>query len=96
MAIVWSGSAGYALRWDIDVLQFAMAGALARYHNARGRASIELAGILPYTPLVGRILRHVESGGEVNPVEAPITSIAWNIPDQVGRTPKTTIKTGYA
>jgi hypothetical protein len=96
LALKFSGSSGRLLRCDLTPLVFAMAGALARYGSPRSRATIELAGLFPFGPLVGRILDYVESGGEAQAVAAPITSITWTIPQDERAMPRTTIHTGYA
>ncbi|OHB78415.1 MAG: hypothetical protein A2V98_14330 [Planctomycetes bacterium RBG_16_64_12] len=88
---------GMVLRNDKDRLALVMAGAIARYQCARSRASITVEGLLPWAPLVGRILTVVENDGESQGVEAPVTSITWSIPESAeSGGPRTTIKTGFA
>jgi hypothetical protein len=85
----------YTLRDDTDRLALVLAGAIARYSQARARAEIVAAGICPWGGLLGQILTTVEAGGDSTSVQSPITQIVWtNALD--GGLPRTTIRTGFA
>ena len=95
------------LRNDSDRLYMRMAGAIARYHNDRARASIVNKGLVPAGSLLGSVLKVVEQGGQVDEpaageeiepaesleVQAVITQVSWQAE---GNVPTTTIKTGFA
>jgi len=84
------------LRNDRDRLLMILAGALARYYHARARAEIHVKGLRPWGQLVGQILTMVEEAGDVEAIQAAITSVEWIVPD--GREPDavTIIRTGFA
>lgn len=87
-----SGGAGRVLRNDTDRLALVMAGAIARYRNARARASLHLRGLLPWGDLVGQVMSVIQSGGETQRIQAVITSVEW----LGGTQPQMMVRTGYA
>ena len=84
------------LRDDRDRILQVMAGALARYMNARCRAEIEMVGLHAWGALVGQVLTVVEQAGNSQTIQAPITAVEWTIPEGEKPTPMTTIRTGFA
>lgn len=80
------------LRDDSPRLLMQMASAVARYFYPRSRADVEMIGLLPYSKLLGQMLTVVEEGGAASSVQAPITTVIYS----VVRSPRTTIKAGYA
>ena len=78
------------LRNDTDRLAAVMAGAIARYATRRARASITVRGLLPWSGLIGQILTVIDEGGQVQQIQAPITSVRWS----PGEDPTTVIETG--
>jgi hypothetical protein len=86
-----SGSVARVLRDDTARLRLVMAGAAARYLKPRCRAEVVLAGVKAAGGMLGNILSCVEDKGDTESIQAPITSIHW----QLDGTPSTTIKTGY-
>jgi hypothetical protein len=88
-------------RNDRPALEAVMASAIARYARPRGRAEIVFYGVLPWTDLLGQVLKTVDEGGEIHDVRAPITSLHWMIPDmQAGdgapAPPQTIVRAGHA
>jgi hypothetical protein len=81
------------VRDDTARLRQVLVGAMSRYINQRNRASITIAGLLPWAHLLGRVLTTVEEGDTETTVQAVITSIDWSL--DVTR-PQTVIRTGYA
>jgi hypothetical protein len=89
---ILSGDKPRFLRDDRQRLYQAMAGVLARYRDQRARAEVSIDGYKPWGQLVGQILTVLESAGDVQRIQAPITSISWD----AGEKPTTTIRTGFA
>lgn len=81
-----SGPKGRVLRTDVARLMPVMVGAIARYHQARCRAEITVAGVVPYTRLLGRILTAVAQDGHTQRIQAPITSVTYSPTQTVMRT----------
>lgn len=88
-----SGGVGRVLRNDAQRIALIAAGIKARFYQQRARASLVFNGLLPYGYLTGQILTVIEQDGEATSIEAPITSVEWDVRD---RQPQTIIRTGYA
>ena len=85
-----SGDESRVLRIDEDAIRGRLAGILARYYLSRSRASIEWAGLAPWSGLVGQML-DLRDGAQG--CIAPITGVQWrNDP----RRPTTRITAGLA
>jgi len=80
------------LRDDSPRLFMQMAGLVARYFYPRSRADVQIAGLFPYSMLLGQILTSIEEGGDSRSIHAPITSVSYH----GGKAPRTEIKAGYA
>lgn len=87
------------LRDDRGRLVMVLAGGLARYFAARARAEVHVKGLKSWTQLVGQVLTVVEEAGDVEPIQAPITSVEWNVSgggDEADSDATTIIRTGFA
>lgn len=93
-ALKLSGDTDRILRQDNDRLLFTLAGVLSRYYGARCLAEITVRDLLPWSGLLGQILRSVESDGALNEMAAPVTTITWSL-DPNGNS-STTLSAGYA
>jgi len=82
---------GIILRNDTEEMALIMAGAIARYHNERGRAELHFKGLLNWGHLLGQILTTVEEAGDTEMIQSPITTIEWTMEP----TPMTIVRTGY-
>lgn len=82
------------LRNDARYLEFVMAGAIARYHKSRARASITLKGFQSWGGQLGSILTVIDEAGDTEKIEAPITSLHWFHGE--GKVPMTIIGAGFA
>jgi len=82
------------LRNDSEYLKFIMAGAIARYHKSRARASITLKGFQSWGAQLGSILTVVDEAGDTEKIEAPITSLHWYHGEN--KAPMTIIGAGFA
>lgn len=87
-----SGPALRVLRNDADRLALRMAGAIARYVISRGRASLTYRGIKPWTYLVGHVLTVADEAGDVQQIQAVVTSVEL----QGGSDPRTIVHAGYS
>lgn len=67
------------LRQDNDRLLFVLAGILARYYGSRHRAEITVRDLVPWSGLLGQILRGLETDGTLTEMAAPITTITWSV-----------------
>jgi hypothetical protein len=83
------------IRNDVRQLYRWMAGAIARYVNARGRADLTRRGWHPYTHTVGVILTVIEEKGASHQIQAPITSVQYAVSEEGGE-PQTIIRAGFA
>ena len=80
------------LRNDVNLMQMAMVGALARYRNERVQATVEVDGWHSFSGLLGQTLSVIENGDNTETViNGLVTSITWN-----SNPSTTTIKTGFA
>jgi len=93
--LILSGDDPYILRSDKDLMELTMAAAISRYQADRMRARLSIFGFLPWQHLVGRILATVEEAGQVHRIDAPITAITWQVPDD-GGSPRTILEAGFA
>lgn len=80
------------IRDDRAKLYAIMAGAIARYGNRRGRATIEIKGLVPYGGLLGHILGVIEAADHARTIAAPITAVEWSNQGE----PVTTLRAGFA
>ncbi len=88
-----SGDSQRVLRNDADRLAAVMAGAIARYYDARARAEIVVRQHLPWSGLIGQVLTVVDEGGNAHEIQAPITMIDWVVG---GPEPVMIVRTGFA
>lgn len=88
-----SGDSQRVLRNDASRLAAVMAGAIARYYDARARAEIVVRRHLPWSGLIGQVLTVVDEGGTTHEIQAPITMIDWVVG---GPEPVMIVRTGFA
>jgi hypothetical protein len=83
---------GVEIRNDRDKLYRVMAGAIARYVNARAKARMTFKGLWTYQTSLGKILGAASDATDIATIAAPITSVQWQFEGDY----MTTVSTGFS
>lgn len=83
---------GHEIRNDREKLYRVMAGAIARYVNARAKASMRFKGLWTYQNNLGQILGAAADATDINTIAAPITAVQWQFEGDY----MTTVSTGFS
>jgi hypothetical protein len=83
---------GIEIRNDREKLYRVMAGAIARYVNARGKAVMRFKGLWPYQNDLGKIFGAAADATDIATIAAPITAVQWQFEGDFS----TTVSTGFS
>lgn len=83
---------GLEIRNDRERLYRVMAGAIARYVNARAKARMTFKGLFPYQENLGHIFGAASDATDIATIAAPITSVQWQFEGDFS----TTVATGFS
>jgi len=83
---------GIEIRNDREKLYRVMAGAIARYVNARGKAVMRFKGLFPYQNDLGKIFGAAADATDIATIAAPITAVQWQFEGDYS----TTVSTGFS